>query len=141
MNGADVFSFSIKDAPAVVKKFYTKNKCSSEDFDFAAIHQANALITKNVAKRIGFSMEKVPLSLGKYGNTNGSSVLITICDYFEKKPWEGKKRILSLAFGVGMNIGLCAFSLDGACCHPIIQCDTHYNDGLDYQKFLKEIES
>lgn len=86
-------------------------------------------------------MEKVPLSLGKYGNTNGSSVLITICDYFEKKPWEGKKRILSLAFGVGMNIGLCAFSLDGACCHPIIQCDTHYNDGLDYQKFLKEIES
>lgn len=140
MNGADVFSFSIKDAPAATKEFYAKNNCGPEDFDFAAIHQANALITKNVAKRIGFPMEKVPLSLGKYGNTNGSSVVMTICNYFENNPWEGKKRILSLAFGIGMNIGICAFSLEGNAVNAIMQCNQPYDDGLRYEKYLREIE-
>lgn len=138
MEGNDVFTFSIKDAPAAVKAFYQHFGCFTEDFGFVAIHQANQMIVRTVAKKLKFPQEKVPISLDRYGNTSCVSVPVTVCDYLERHP-EGKRgRFLAVAFGVGMSIGVCACSLDGAQCFPIIKTDERYDDGIDYWEYLKK---
>lgn len=136
MNGPDVFTFSIKDTPRAVKRFYEDFHCDADDFDFAAIHQANRMIVDNVAKRIQFKKEKVPIAMDRYANTNGVSVPITICDFFERTSAAGIKRVLSVAFGIGMSIGVCSCYIDSAVCLPIIKTDKSYDDGIDYQEFL-----
>ena len=63
MQGADVFTFSIKDAPKTVKAFYKHFDRTAEDYDLISIHQANKMIVNNVAKRIKAPEEKVQISL------------------------------------------------------------------------------
>lgn len=137
MDGSDVFTFSIKDAPAATKKFYEDFGCSPEDFDFAALHQANRMIIDNVGKRIKFPKEKVHITVDRYGNTSGVSIPLTICDYFEQHPNSGVKNILTLGFGVGMSVGICACSMDSQVCLPITRLNETYDDGLDYMKYLQ----
>lgn len=136
MNGPDVFTFSIKDTPKAVKKFYADFHCTADDFDFVAIHQANKMIVDNVAKRIQFPKDKVPIVLDRYANTNGVAVPLAICDYFERTSADGLKRVLSVAFGIGMSIGVSSCYIESKLCLPIIKTDASYDDGIDYNKYL-----
>ncbi len=136
MNGADVFTFSIKDAPAATKRFFEAFQCGPEDFDLAAIHQANRMIVDNIAKRIKFPKEKVHISLDRFANVSGASVPLGICDYFEQHPDCGKKRVLGLGFGVGMSIGVCSCYIDSATVLPVIKSDETYDDGISCQEYL-----
>lgn len=131
MQGADVFTFSIKDAPKVAKEFFLHFGCSVEDFDLVSIHQANKLIVDNVAKRIKAPKEKVQISLDRYGNTRGASTALNICDYAEQqKIYSGMKNIFNLAFGIGLNITAASFALDMSCCLPIIKTTEVFDDGI-----------
>lgn len=131
MNGADVFTFSIKDAPRAVKEFYKHFSCAAEDFDLVSIHQANKLIVDNVAKRIKAPADKVHFSLDRYGNTRGSSTAINILDYAQtNRICSGTKKILNVAFGVGLNIAIAAFEMDMSRCLPIIKTRDVFDDGI-----------
>lgn len=131
MQGADVFTFSITDAPRTTREFFKRFNCSSEDFDLISIHQANKLIVNNVAKRIKAPMEKVPMTLDRYGNTRGASTALNICDYAEQNPTDhGRKNILNVAFGVGLNIAIASFELDMSRCLPIIKTTEAFDDGI-----------
>lgn len=132
MEGTDVFTFSIVDAPKATKKFYQRFQCTADDFDLISIHQANKLIVDNVAKRIKAPKEKVPMSLGLYGNTRGGSTAINICDYaMRENVHQGVKRILNVAFGIGLNVAVVDFDLDMSRCLPIIRTMETYDDGID----------
>lgn len=131
MQGADVFTFSIKDAPKTAKEFFAHFKCSAEDFDLVSIHQANQLIVDNVAKRIKASKEKVQISLDRYGNTRGASTAVNICDYAEQHNiYSGVKHIFNLAFGIGLNITAASFDMDMSCCLPVIKTVEVFDDGI-----------
>lgn len=97
-----------------------------------SIHQANKLIVDNVVKRIKAPREKVLISFGHYGNTRGASTAINILDYAERENiYSGTKRILNLAFGIGLNIALAAFELDMSRCLPIIKTREVFDDGIN----------
>lgn len=136
MSGTDVFTFSLIDATKATKKFYSDFMCSSDDFDFLAIHQANKMIIDSVIRKIKFSKNKVSITLDRFANTSGVSIPLSICDYFEKNPNCGEKRLLTLGFGVGLSIGVASLVIDSKCVLPIIKSDEVYNDGLDYNKLL-----
>ena len=132
MDGADVFTFSIKDAPKAAKEFFQHFNCAPDEFDMISIHQANKLIVDNVVKRIKAPREKVLISFGHYGNTRGASTAINILDYAERENiYSGTKRILNLAFGIGLNIALAAFELDMSRCLPIIKTREVFDDGIN----------
>ena len=131
MQGADVFTFSIKDAPKTVKAFYNRFDCVATDFDLISIHQANKLIVDNVAKRIKAPMEKVQISLDRYGNTRGASTALNICDYAEQNQiYSGRKNILNVSFGVGLNIVVASIEMDMGRCLPIIKSKESFDDGI-----------
>lgn len=131
IDGADVFTFSIKDVPKAAKEFFKHFNCTPEEFDLVSIHQANKLIVDNVSKRIKAPADKVLFTLDRYGNTRGASTAVNILDYAEKNQvYSGTKKILNVAFGVGLNIAVAAFDLDMGRCLPIVKTSDVFDDGI-----------
>lgn len=137
LRGADVFTFSIKDAPKAAKEFLAHFGLGMEDYDLISIHQANKLIVDNVARRIKAPAEKVLWTLDRYGNARGSSTALNICDYVQRENvHSGMKRILNLAFGVGLNIALADIELDMSGVLPIVSTSESFDDGIDYNTYF-----
>lgn len=138
MSGTDVFTFSIKDAPRVTKAFLANFGSDINDFDLVSIHQANKMIIDNVAKRIKAPIDKVINSIARFGNTRGASTAVNICDHAEvNNVYEGYKKILALAFGIGLNITVASFTMNMSKCLPLIKTSAVYDDGIDSETYFK----
>jgi 3-oxoacyl-[acyl-carrier-protein] synthase-3 len=61
---------------------------------------------KFIAKRAGISMDKIPINIEKYGNTNGSTIPLLLVDLASA---EGKgiggREIIMVGFGAGLSWG------------------------------------
>lgn len=137
MEGTDVFTFSITDAPKTAKQFFGHFGCTADDFDLISIHQANKMIVDNVVKRIKAPADRVINSLGRYGNTRGASTAINICDYAMRESVNsGTKKIFNLAFGIGLNVAVADFELDFSRCLPIIKTTESFDDGIDLYTYF-----
>ena len=128
MNGADVFSFTMTDVPALFKEFMEHYHVAIEDVDALILHQPNAFILKHLAKKLNIPMNKVPLTLDRYGNTGGVSIPVTLCDAYGMRHGESRRLMLS-GFGVGLSGGVAMLSLDTDAVLPIIHTDDYYQDG------------
>jgi 3-oxoacyl-[acyl-carrier-protein] synthase-3 len=127
MSGTDVFNFTLRDVPEIFKEF-SEYFSDEGDYDCLLLHQANGFIIKHIAKKLKISLDKVPLSLDRYGNTGGVSIPLTMCDRFGGKE---KKTIhaLASAFGVGLSWGVMSLRLNTDNIFPIIHTDDYYRDG------------
>ena len=83
---------------------------------------------KHLAKRLGVPLEKVPLTIGHYGNTGSASIPVTICDAFGGK--QGVKRLMLSGFGIGLSWGVASLELDLNAVLPVIHTDDYYKDGI-----------
>lgn len=141
MHGTDVFTFSIKDAPRTAKEFLDYFGCTMEDYDCVSIHQANKMIVDNVAKRIKAPPEKVLWSLDRYGNTRGASTAMNICDYAERADvHSGSRRILNLAFGIGLSVVLADFEMDMGRVLPAVRTAEVFDDGITNYSYFADGE-
>ena len=77
-----------------------------ESYDDLVLHQANMMIVKNIAKRVGMSMEKVPIFLDIFGNSSGASVPLTLVDKYGTSDEDRELTLLTSGFGVGLSWGL-----------------------------------
>ena len=137
MSGTDVFTFSIKDAPRTAKAFFEHFNNNINDFDLISLHQANKMIIDNVAKRIKAPKEKLMNSIERFGNTRGASTAVNICDYAEKNNiYSGYKRMLILAFGIGLNVTVASFYMDMSVCLPIIKTKEVFDDGINSDTYF-----
>lgn len=141
MHGADVFTFSIKEAPKAAKEFLKRFSCSMDGYDCVSIHQANRMIVDNVAKRIKAPAEKVLWSLDRYGNTRGASTAINLCDYVQRENiHSGTRRVFSLAFGIGLNIAVADFEMDLGRVLPICKTTEVFDDGITNYSYFSDDE-
>lgn len=104
LNGADVFTFSIREAaPNILELLQHLNK-DINDYDYFIFHQANMLMNETIRKKMKLPVEKVPYSLPEYGNTSSASIPLTLCTL---KPGQlaGKKQMIFSGFGVGLSWG------------------------------------
>ena len=124
-----VFNFTISEVPDLIKKFTNKNGTKMEDYDDLVLHQANMMIVKTVAKRVGMPMEKVPISLDRFGNTSGASVPLTLVDKYGNSEESRELRILASGFGVGLSWGVIDFKIDGKDIFPLSIGMERYDDG------------
>jgi len=129
INGTNVFSFSIREAPKIINKFVNDHNVTSEDYDALILHQANLFMLKQIAKKAKFPMDKVPLSLGEYGNTSSVSIPITLCSEYTKKNEKGLINVLACGFGVGLSWGVMNMHLTTDDLLPVIYTDEYYLDG------------
>jgi 3-oxoacyl-[acyl-carrier-protein] synthase-3 len=107
LDGMDVFSFGISQAPKTVKELYEFANISNEEVDFAVFHQANLMMNEMIRKKMKLESEKVPCSLEKFGNTSSASIPITMVTELKSQLEKGKNRLLLCGFGVGLSWGTC----------------------------------
>lgn len=134
MNGTDVFTFTITEVPRLLKDFMVHTKTSDLDYDCFPFHQANLFILKQLAKRAKLPIEKMPISIDRFGNTSVTSIPSTIADFYgdatEIKTNENEKvKMLMCGFGVGLSWGAVSAEMERKHIDPIIYSDEFYKDG------------
>ena len=102
-NGRAVFKRAVLGMSGAVQRVMDDEGLSAEDVDWVVPHQANLRIIEAVAKQFDFPMDKVMLTIQKYGNTTAATIPLCLADYAPRlKP--GDDLILT-AFGGGFTWG------------------------------------
>jgi len=126
-----VFNFTINEVPALIQEYVDRLGTNLSVYDDLVLHQANLMIIKNIAKRVGVSMEKVPVSLDRYGNTSGASVPLTIVDKYGACEEHKKIKMLTSGFGVGLSWGVMEVELNTDDILPLTFGKDRYDDGYE----------
>lgn len=129
MDGMGVFSFSTTVAPRLIKKFLQEQGETPEDYAGFYLHQANKMIVERVAKLAKLPLDKVPLSLTHYGNTNCGTVPVTIIDKLGDVESAVTQRLFLCGFGVGLSWGVATMELSPADVLPMLETDEFYAEG------------
>ena len=137
-----VFNFTINEVPALLKAYMEKTETVIDDYDDLVLHQANMMVLKNIAKRVGMPMVKVPVCLDRFGNTSGCSVPLAIVDKYGEFPEEKEVNLLTSSFGVGLSWGVVGFKINTKDILPLtVSHDTFddgYSDDVAMDTFLEE---
>lgn len=129
MKGMDVFGFSITDVPALLKDFLVETGTDPGYFDVFALHQANLYILKQLSRKVKIPMEKIPVSMDRFGNNSSNSVPLVLCDHFEGKEKVGLKVFIS-GFGAGLSWACGSIEIDTSAILPLITTDAYYKEGI-----------
>jgi 3-oxoacyl-[acyl-carrier-protein] synthase III len=97
--GAAVYKFAIAKMAEVSGEIMARNNLRGAMIDWLVPHQANKRIIESTAERMGLPMEKVMVTIHKYGNTTNATIPLCLWDY-EPKLKRGDRMILA-AFGGG----------------------------------------
>lgn len=137
-----VFNFTISEVPAILNDYMEKTGTKIEEYDDLVLHQANMMILKNVAKRVGMPMEKVPISLDRFGNTSGCSVPLTIVDKYGALDEDREVNLLTSSFGIGLSWGVIGFKMNVRDILPLTEghdtFDDGYSDDAEMDKLAEE---
>jgi len=97
--GAQVYKFAVHNMSEVVRTLMDRNSLTGADIDWLVPHQANRRIIEATAERMQMPMERVMMTIHKYGNTTAATIPLSLWDY-ESKLKEGDRLMLA-AFGGG----------------------------------------
>ncbi|MGC1642125.1 MAG: beta-ketoacyl-ACP synthase III [Pseudolabrys sp.] len=97
--GAAVYKFAIAKMAEVSAEIMSRNNLRADMIDWLVPHQANKRIIESTAERMGLSMDKVMVTIHKYGNTTNATIPLCLWDY-EPKLKRGDRLVLA-AFGGG----------------------------------------
>lgn len=112
--GAQVYKFAVAGMSEVTHDIMARNNLRPDMIDWVVPHQANKRIIETTAERLGLSMDKVMLTIHKYGNTTAATIPLCLWDY-ESKLKTGDRMLLA-AFGGGFTWGgaYLTWAYDGA---------------------------
>lgn len=105
MNGANIFNFTIKRVPPLVNDTLEFSGTKMEEIDYYIFHQSNQFIIKHLTKKLKIPDEKVPMTLGEFGNTGGASIPLTITKGDLVRPKDRSLKLMLLGYGVGLSWG------------------------------------
>lgn len=139
MDGGQVFNFATATVPKAFQKYNEYFGKKDSDFDYYVFHQANSFIIRHISNDMNILEEKVPLSICKYANTNGASIVVTIVDMLEQGLLQRKKHIVICGFGIGLSWGIMDFDIDSKCVFPILYSDEYDKEGTKIQ-YLQQMD-
>lgn len=108
MNGAEIFSFTQKNVPIVVKETLKKNSINMDDISLFLFHQANTYMLNFLRKKIKINPERFYINMSEVGNTVSNSIPIGLAEVNMKNPLVGN--VLICGFGVGYSWGGCVLT-------------------------------
>ncbi|HEU4659451.1 MAG TPA: beta-ketoacyl-ACP synthase III [Pseudolabrys sp.] len=97
--GAAVYKFAIARMAEVATEIMSRNNLHADMIDWLVPHQANKRIIASTAERMGLPMNRVMVTIHKFGNTTNATIPLCLWDY-ESMLKRGDRLILA-AFGGG----------------------------------------
>jgi 3-oxoacyl-[acyl-carrier-protein] synthase-3 len=105
MEGKEVFKHAVRRMEAASKQSLDGAGLREEQISWLIPHQANMRIIEAIAKRFQVPMERVYLTIHKYGNTSASSLGIALDELLRERTVACGESILLTAFGAGLTWG------------------------------------
>lgn len=130
MDDLEVFNYIMSSAPRMINQYMEYLGTTSEDYDCFALHQASLFTLKQIARKIKVKMNKIPLSLDKFGNTGPASVPLALVNAYGSEKEERLIRTLMCGFGVGLSISATSSVLNTTDIYPVVETDEWFDDGM-----------
>ncbi len=121
LNGIEVFNFSLREVVPNIRQLLKYTGEELNNFDYVVFHQANKLINETLRKMLKLPPEKVPLSIGKFGNTSSASIPLTLVSELHNPLKNRPLKLLLSAFGIGLSWGATSLILQQPYCPDIIE--------------------
>jgi len=102
-DGKRVFKFAVEGMVSTVQEILRRNHKTMDEINWVVPHQANMRIITSVADHLHFPMEKVMVTIEKYGNTTAATLGLCLWEY-ESQLHKGDNIVLT-AFGGGFTWG------------------------------------
>jgi 3-oxoacyl-[acyl-carrier-protein] synthase III len=110
MDGPEIFNFTVKQVPSLIKKVLLKNNKKINEIDKVILHQANKFLLKAIAKKSSINFEEFFINLEKYGNTVSNTIPIALKEFSENI--DDYKSVLLGGFGVGLSWSGCIININ-----------------------------
>lgn len=126
MDGEAVFNFGINDVASDVCAFRDAQGLRPLDIDYYVFHQAQALMLSTMDECCEIPPERELRTLQEYGNTSGSSILLTLSAHAEMLRQKDVIKVLLCGFGVGLSWCTIITDLSTKCIFPVSFSDRYY---------------
>lgn len=80
MHGKEVFRHAVANLASVVEEALAAHNLTANDVDWVVPHQANRRILEGTARKLGFPMEKMIITLERHANTSAASVPLALAE-------------------------------------------------------------
>ena len=125
MNGAEIFSFSLKQVPPLIKGVMENSSWSMDEVDAFVMHQANSFMLKHLGKKMKLPEEKVVIALEDFGNTSSASIPLALNTNLMPNLIRKKQNLILAGFGVGYSWGAVALVAGPLIMLDIITTDSY----------------
>ncbi|MBS9425616.1 beta-ketoacyl-ACP synthase III [Photorhabdus caribbeanensis] len=105
MIGNEVFKIAVRELANIVDETLEANNLPYSELDWLVPHQANLRIIAATAKKLNMTMDKVVVTLDRYGNTSAASVPTAFDEAVRDGRIKRGQLILIEAFGGGLTWG------------------------------------
>lgn len=105
MDGRFVFEQAVDCMSRVCEELLAENDVEPAEITHVIPHQANLRIIEAVAKKLNIPLDRVALTIDRYGNTSAASIPITLDETFRSKKIQKNDLILMTSFGSGLSWG------------------------------------
>ena len=109
MQGNEVYKYAIRTMVEAARNTMESKGITSQEIDWFIPHQANMRIMEVVAKRLGIPLEKVIVTVHKYGNTSAASIPTALDEAVRSGKIRRGDLILVNSFGAGFTWGAALF--------------------------------
>ncbi|ACJ34499.1 3-oxoacyl-[acyl-carrier-protein] synthase III [Anoxybacillus flavithermus WK1] len=108
MNGREVFKFAVRQMGESCIRVLEKAGLTKADVDFLIPHQANIRIMEAARERLELPVERMSITVNKYGNTSAASIPISLVEEVEAGRIQDDDLIIMVGFGGGLTWGAIA---------------------------------
>jgi 3-oxoacyl-[acyl-carrier-protein] synthase-3 len=105
MNGAELFSFTLRAVPECVDRLLAKSGRRIEDVDLFVFHQANRFMLEHLRRKLRIPAERFCLALESCGNTVSSTIPIALKLAAQRGQLQAGHLVMAVGFGVGYSWG------------------------------------
>ncbi|KZS41452.1 3-oxoacyl-ACP synthase [Aquimarina aggregata] len=105
MNGPEIFNFTIKNIPLLVKRTLISNGLDVNDLSYTIFHQANKFMLEYLKKKNKIPDSKFYIDLEDTGNTVSNTIPIALKRSLSKGYVKKGDKVLLAGFGVGYSWG------------------------------------
>jgi 3-oxoacyl-[acyl-carrier-protein] synthase-3 len=103
-DGQEIFKKAVKGMALASEKVLAKAGVTAEQIDLVVPHQANLRIIESVAKHARIPMEKVFVTVQRYGNMSAATVPVALVDALEEGRVKPGSLLLMPGFGGGLTL-------------------------------------
>lgn len=103
-DGQEIFRHAVGGMAQASAAVLAKCGVTADDIDLVVPHQANLRIIEAVVKRAGIAMDKVMLTVERYGNMSAATVPVALTEAVQEGRVKPGSLILMPAFGAGLTV-------------------------------------